>query len=116
MRFKLKNNGYLEVSGIRNIVINVERDGVRTKPTTIWKRHKSGRWLKYKMSNPKKVLGGMSDVEIRAMLSMSTAVPFTRVWFSGKTCNVVTNENQFEDAVCASAARILNAFSGGLYG
>jgi len=116
MRFKLKNNGYIEVSGIKNIVINVERAGVRDKPTIVWKHHKSGRWLKYRMSNPKKVLGGMSDRDIRAMLEMSTAVPFTKVWFSGKTCNVVSNVDKFEEVVGKCTARILNAFKGGVYG
>jgi hypothetical protein len=115
MRFKLKNGGQIEVSGIREIVVNVERNGIRQTPTSVWKRHKSGRWLKYEMNNQKKVLGGMDDRDMQVMISMSTGVPFVHVWFSGSVCNITTDVKIFEATVGKSVARLINAFKGGIY-
>jgi hypothetical protein len=104
MKFKLLNGGEIEISGIKNVVTNLTRNGVRQVPTTIWRRHKSGRWLKSDMNTPGKIDGGFSDREMRVFIDISTAIPITRVWSHGDTLNITT---EFSRETIASLRRLL---------
>jgi len=90
MKFKLSNGGTLEVSGIKRIVTNVERNGKRVGKTVVWRLHKNRVWLRYPTMNAKKPNYGAKPGEMRMSVQMACSIPIVKVWVSGNTMNFVT--------------------------
>jgi hypothetical protein len=129
MKFQLSNGGTFEVSGIKTVVENREREGKRTVPTVIWKRFQTKRgtirWLKYtegtvniKTGRVKKSgtpSAGCSDRQMKMMIWIASSRKSFDVWSHGDTINVVLRLERFDaekEKLEQAMTKLIEAFKG----